>query len=183
MPIKFIGRYKPTTPVKPYAGLNLKPEIIAELDKLHATVLASKDQFNLRQVNKSPSEIDSGIVILTDGDFTLFFTLEYSKSIFFYAFCTSSFGLKNPEPGQYWSCSSGVWVHLDSSEERRLYLWQTYSSRYLEKNDSPPPPPKKQKSEGDDSSSSSTRSYSKNSSPTLTPDILKQLGFIDGPTT
>lgn len=138
MSIKLIGRYKPTIPKKPYSDLNLKPEMIAELDNIYALVVASKDQLDLRQVKKSPSEVYSGIVILTDGDFTLFFTLEYSKSIFFYAFCTSSFGLKNPEPGQYWSCSSGVWVHLDSSEERRLYLWQTYSSRYLEKNDSPP---------------------------------------------
>lgn len=182
MSIKLIGRYIKNIPAKPYAALNLKPEIIAELDKFHAIVVASKDDFNLRSVNKSPSEIDSGIVILTDGEFTLFFSLEYSKSVFFYAFCTPSFGLKNPEPGQYWACSSGVWVHLDSSEERRLYLWQSYSARYLERNDPPPTPKKKQKSEGDDSNASATQMHLKNTSPILTPDILKQLGFIDGPT-
>ena len=174
MATKTIGVYIEKPINRPHGDLNLSEFVVHELDRINDRSIALDRYFNFRAVQKSDIDMEVGLVILTEQNFTLFFAMNQGRSVFFYDF-NVSFLLHKPEPGELWSCYRGVWVKLDD-EEKRDVLWRAYSSRYLEQ-EKKPPIKKSKTNKTDDATSAREVAPSSNLAPVITPELLKQLGL------
>lgn len=174
MTTKTIGLYIEKPINRPYSDLSLSEFVVHELDRINDRSVALDRYFNFRAVQKSDIDMEVGLVVLVDQNFTLFFAMNQGGSILFYDFDVS-FLLHKPEPGELWSCYRGVWVKLDD-EEKRDVLWRAYSSRYLEHEKTPPLKKSKNNKTGD---ATTAREFapSSNPAPVITPELLKQLGL------
>lgn len=151
MPIMTLGQYVAPLPPKPYDALQLENETIAELDKIFNRIVAAKGVMRLSYVRDAGASFDTGLCILVANDMILFFKLDLDKPYFFWT-RPGAFGLRDPQPGQYWSYTSqGAMWNQAKDEVQRNFLWQTYWQRF------PPPATTKGKkrSDSDDETGSS----------------------------